>query len=258
MHFSLQITQRLNKLIRSLRQRKFRDQNSLFVAEGEKLCVELLESEFVPELFVIREYPSADAVEIAENFSERGVPVYSCPKTQFDQLSNTKSPQGILSVVNFKETPVIDNESFIALDGISDPGNVGTIIRTADWFGIRQVILGKGCSDKYNPKVVRSTMGAIFRTTIVQKVELSEFLPEHFKGFEIYGASLESDKNIEDLSPKDKYGIVFGHESQGISDQVKEIITNDFKIRGDGDSESLNVATAVGISLYQFNLDKNR
>lgn len=252
MHFTIPISQRLNKLIRSLQQKKFRDQNSLFIAEGERLCNELAQSDFDPELIVIREYPSAETVRLGEEFADRGVPIYSAPKTQYDQITNTKSPQGILAVINKKEQEPDFNSPFLALDGVSDPGNVGTIIRTADWFGIPQVFLGRDCADKHNPKTVRSSMGAIFKNIVIYTPELSEFLEDNYSGFHIYGASLQASEPLDDISHNDKYGIIFGSEAQGISSDLRKMVNTEFKIEGAQNSDSLNVAIAVGISLYHF------
>lgn len=252
MHFTIPISQRLNKLVRSLRQKKFRDQNSLFVAEGEKLCSELLTSDFEAELIVIKEYPTVEITSIAEDYAHKMVPIYSAPKSQFDQMAATQSPEGILAVVRMKEKELFKGEPFVALDGISNPGNVGTIIRTAEWFGVNQVILGRDCSDKYNPKVVRATMGSLFRCCVTHTHDLAGFIDENFSGYEIFGASLDAELDLKKVKHKKKYGIVFGSESHGISKVLSEKIQKYYKIEGMGSAESLNVAMAVGISLYHF------
>lgn len=253
MHYSMPISQRLKKLIKSLHHKQFRDQNALFIAEGEKLVEELLKSEYNAELIVIKDSPNSNVVEFVDKFVDRGVAIYTAPKHQFDQICDAKTPQNILAVVSSKELEIDKNKSFVALDGISDPGNLGTIIRTADWFGVEQIILGPECADCYNPKTVRSTMGSIFNKTIVSTDNLKEFIKDNFPKFDVYGAALEAKDFIEDISLKNgKYGLVFGSESHGISEDVSDILTQKFKIRGNGDAESLNVAIAAGISLYHF------
>lgn len=254
MHFAVPISQRLNKLIRSLRQKKFRDQNNMFVAEGEKLCLELLNSDFDPELIVIRANPTSDLVEICENFSARAVPIYTAPKLQFDQMSTSKTPEGILAVVHKQEKEINFDEPFIALDAIANPGNVGTIIRTAEWFGINNVFLGRDCADKYNPKVVRASMGSIFRSTVVHIDNLKTFIEDNYSSFEIYAATLDANTELSKIKPKKKFGIIFGSESHGISEELDPIINKKFKIEGLGKNDSLNVAIAVGIVLYKFSL----
>ena len=252
MHYTIPITQRLKKLVRSLQQKQFRDQNDLFMAEGYHLAYELEKSDFVPELLVCKDSPASHVIDVLDKFADRGIPIYSAPKHQFDQMCNTKTPQGIIAVINKAEQEVLKDECFIALDGVSDPGNVGTIIRTADWFGYKQVILGRDCADLYNPKVVRATQGAIFRTKVLYAPELSDFVKENYKKFKFFGASLDAENNLTKFRPKSKYGLFFGSEAQGFSPDVEELIQNMYKIEGLGKSESLNVAVSVGISLYHF------
>ncbi|MFP4368767.1 MAG: TrmH family RNA methyltransferase [Bacteroidota bacterium] len=246
------ISQRLKKLIRSLHQKQYRDQNGLFVAEGERLCSELVQSDYIPEIIVIKDSPSSDILESVEKFADKGIPVYTAPKHQFDQICDTKNPQGILAVVNDKEFDIMPDESFLALDGIADPGNVGTIIRTAEWFGIKQVFLGRDCADRYSPKTVRSTMGSIFRTHVIEYPDLRELISSEFDKFEIYGAALDAGKSLKQIKHGKKFGIVFGSEAHGISEELTATVKTKFRIEGNGSAESLNVATSVGISLYHF------
>ncbi len=246
------ITQRLKKLVKSLHQKQFRDHNGLYVAEGEKLTKELVASDLLPELVVIRESPTSDIQDMVNMFGDKGIPVYSAPKHLFDQLTDTKSPQSIISIVAIPSEPELDSSSFVALDGISDPGNVGTIVRTADWFGINQIILGRDCADIYNPKTVRSTMGSIFRVKVRYEPLLSEYIRDNFKGHKIYAANLSSSNNLESIKVPKKFGIIFGSESHGISQEVQSIIDKDFIIAGSGQSDSLNVAVSAGITLHYF------
>ncbi|MBE2190049.1 MAG: RNA methyltransferase [Candidatus Kapabacteria bacterium] len=252
MHYAMPISQRLKKLIKSLHQKPFRDQNGLFLVEGEKLANELLASNFHPELIVVKDAPSSDIIDCIEQFSEKGTPIYTAPKHQFDQICDTKTPQNVLAVVNIKHREVLKNEPFIALDGISDPGNVGTIIRTADWFGYKQVILGKDCADIFNPKTVRGTMGAIFKTHLIYEPELAEYLKETFPKHKIYGASSKAEATLQSIKPKKLYGIVLGSESHGLSEQTKAMLDGEFKIEGKGSTESLNVAVAASIAMYHL------
>ncbi len=246
------ISQRLKKYVKSLHQKQFRDENELFVAEGEKLAQELLSSNYQTELIVVRESSSGCVIELADNFSERGVSVYIAPKHQFDQLCDTKAPQGIISVVSYKEQQCYPAESFIALDGVSDPGNIGTIIRTADWFGIKQVIMSSDCADAYNPKTVRSSMGSIFRVSIQTTDDLVGYFEKNFKAVKLFGADVNAEHSLSKIRPTKQFGLVFGNESKGFSEPVANKVSNTFKIEGFGDCESLNVAVSVGISLYHF------
>lgn len=252
MHYAIPIGQRLRKFIKSLHHKQARDENGLFVAEGEKLVEELLNSTYQAEFIVVRESSSSSIIELADKFNEKGIPVYIAPKHQFDQLCDTKTPQGILAVVNSREQKVLSNESFVALDGVSDPGNLGTIIRSADWFGIKQVIIGNSGVDGLNPKTVRSTMGSIFRINVLYVDNLAEFLKKNFPKVKIFGADVNSENTISSIKPSKQFGIVFGNETNGISAEVKSILTNTFKIPGNGSAESLNVSVSVGIALYHF------
>lgn len=256
MHYAIPISQRLKKFIKSLHQKQFRDENSLFVAEGEILVGELLESGYQPELLVVRESSPSNIIGLADSYSERGIPVYLAPKHQFEQLCDTKSPQGIIALVNYKEQTKYPKDSFIVLDGVADPGNLGTIIRTADWFGIRQIILGNDAVDGFNPKTVRASMGSIFRVSILTADNFTEYFKKNFKSVKLFGASLDADNTIDKIKAPKQYGLVFGNEAKGISEEMASLISEKFKIEGKGSAESLNVAVSVGISLYNFTLGK--
>jgi len=252
MHYAIPITQRLRKLVRSLNQKQFRDQHDLFLAEGAKLAQEILLSDYEPELLVVRDSPTADVLEMADKFSEMSIPIYNAPKHQFDQMCTTKTPQGIVVVLNKKEQIFSPNESFIALDGVTDPGNIGTIIRTADWFGFKQIIMNENCADHLNPKAVRSTMGGVFRVNVHHVESLADTIKESFSKIETFGASLDAKKELNQLKATKKIGLVFGSESHGFTPEVDEVIKNKFIIKGFGLQESLNVAVAAGITFYHF------
>jgi TrmH family RNA methyltransferase len=226
------------------------------LVEGEKLCHELLASDFVPEVVVVKDMPSQEIVEMLEMFSERAIPIYTTPKHVFDQMTDAKSPQSIVSVVHKKPMVLDPTLPFVALDGVSDPGNVGTIVRTAEWFGIKQVILGNGTADIYNPKVVRSTMGSIFRMNYFETDDLHSLLKKQYAKFKIFGASIKSQNQLNSIKVPKNFGLVFGNESRGISEEVAKRLIGDFLIEGYGKAESLNVAVSVGIALYHFTMKK--
>lgn len=241
----------LIKLIGSLKHKKMRDDNSIFLVEGDKLCDELYKSKYKTKFLVLKNEASQKTLKIAELFAQKRVPVYFTNEKTFDRISDTVSPQDILAIVNFKNDEPLTNESFIALEQIADPGNIGTIIRTAEWFGFKQVILSESCADKYNPKLVRATMGSLFRIEILAGINFEKSLKTLYPKHELFGASLESKQNIESIKVKGKFGLIFGSESHGISKKVKELLTNEFIIPGQG-AESLNVAVSAGISMYHF------
>jgi TrmH family RNA methyltransferase len=252
MYYAMPLTQRLRKNIKSLSHKNFRDENSIFLVEGEKLCAELLKSDFVPELIVIRDMPSAEIIDLLESFTEKAVPIYSTPKHVFDQMTDAKTPQAIVAVVHKKPMKLDVTKSFVALDAVADPGNVGTIVRTAEWFGIEQIILGNQTADIYNPKVVRSTMGSIFRINYFETDDLATLLKEKYPKFKLFGASLDSQNPLPKIKVPTNFGLIFGNEAHGISPDVQKRLTSDFLIEGFGISDSLNVAVSVGISLYHF------
>lgn len=252
-HYAIPITQKLRKLVRSLNQRQNRDQHGLFLAEGIKLCQEAYHSDFTIETVVVKDSPSAEVLDLIEKFADEGVPIYNAPKHQFDQMSTTKTPQGIVAVVTKQTLDMVPGDNFVVLDGINDPGNLGTIIRTAEWFGIKQVITGNETADHFNPKAVRASMGAIFRVPVIQVEEdLIGTMKEHFTDIPLYGATLGSDKALIDCKPKGKMGLVFGSESHGISEVMLNNLTHNYTIKGVGSSDSLNVAVAAGIAFNHF------
>ena len=160
------------KLVRSLQQKKFRDELGLFVAEGQK-CIEELYRGFEPEFIVV---PAGEADPSTKwSFSANGLsgrrPVFlSASPTEIEQMSGLRTPQGVIAV--FRKKPIEDlrlkiEDLTLALDGIQDPGNLGTIIRTCDWFGVHTIICSQDTADCYNPKVVQATMGALDRKSVV-------------------------------------------------------------------------------------------
>lgn len=228
------------KWVRSLQNKKTRDELRLFVAEGSK-CIDDLATAFVLRLKVSGE--NATPVEIA-------------------QMSSLRTPQGVIAV--FEQRPlqpidVSDNKLCLALDGVQDPGNLGTIIRTCDWFGIHDIICSSTTVDCYNPKVVQSTMGALARVRMHYVDDLSREL-HRFRShnYPIYGTLLDG-KNIytpnaiEDIH----HGvIVMGNEGNGISTNVREMITHPLYIPSypmqAATSESLNVSIATAVVLAEF------
>ena len=153
-----------------------------------------------------------------------------------------------------KGTEQIDynDDIIVALDGIQDPGNLGTILRTVDSANLKQIILSKNSADPYNPKVVRSTMGAIFRVNIIEAENLAEILKEIKKhSFDVVVTSLETEESIYNLEYKNKI-IVIGNEANGVSKEIQEIADKKVKIPMLGKTESLNASVATGIMVYEY------
>ena len=176
-------------------------------------------------------------------------------KKLFLSISDVTTPQGVLAVIEKKKgTEQIDynDDIIVALDGIQDPGNLGTILRTVDSANLKQIILSKNSADPYNPKVVRSTMGAIFRVNIIEAENLAEILKEIKKhNFDVVVTSLETEESIYNLEYKNKI-IVIGNEANGVSKEIQEIADKKVKIPMLGKTESLNASVATGIMVYEY------
>ena len=204
------------KHVKSLSQKKYRDEYKEFVIEGAKLVKEAIEEKVHIKKIIICEELFNEKIEFSN--------IEYVDEKIFKYISETETPQGILAIVEQKENKEEFGNVIFALDNVQDPGNLGTIIRTLDCAGINSLILSTGCADLYNPKVVRSTMGAIFRVNIVRHKKFTEHLLElKEKGYKIIITSLQTDKSIYDLNLKEKSIIVIGNESKGVSDEVIKI-----------------------------------
>ena len=230
------------KLVRSLQQKKFRDELGLFVAEGEK-CVEELRKGF-ELVHLYRESENASRVEI-------------------EQMSSLRTPQGVIGVFKKSDSKADLQPSglVLALDGIQDPGNLGTIIRTCDWFGVHHIFCSPDTADCYNPKVVQATMGALARVQL-HYVDLPAFIST-FNG-PVFGTLLDG-KNMYDVLQETKADsqepqaiIIMGNEGNGISEEVRKLVTHPIRIPSYPNKEasdvveSLNVSIATAIVLAAF------
>ena len=239
------------KYIQSLHHKKFRDENDVFIAEGPKVVLELLESrEFVcQQLFAIDDWLSNNE-KLLLNYS--GMQVFMVKDFELEKISLLTTPNNVLAIFKKKEhaAPVnIQGKVTLVLDTIQDPGNLGTIIRTADWFGIENIICSAACADMYNPKVVQSTMGSLARVNIFY-TSLEEWLDEN-DTIKKYAAALNG-KNINTLKSIKEAIIIIGNEGKGISDTVMNLVDEKITIPKIGEAESLNAAVATGIILAAF------
>ena len=238
------------KYIRSLEQKKYRKEEKAFLAEGHKL-VDDLSGHFECRLLAatstwLESHPDIKADEIVEVSEE-----------ELKKASLLKTPQDVLAVFRIPETDPgtrdIAGSLCLALDDVQDPGNLGTILRTADWFGIRHVFCSIGTADAYNPKTVQATMGALARVRIhyCDLKDLIGTLPD----MPVYGTFLDG-KNIygQELTPHGL--IVMGNEGKGISQEMEKLVNKRLLIpnypQGEETSESLNVATATAIVCAEF------
>ena len=231
------------KLIKSLSQKKYRLKQQLFVVEGKKAISELLDS----SLQLHSLYTTEDIFDAERNKT------FFIEEPELKKISNLTTPQTALAVFHIPQSREPKCSGLVvALDGVTDPGNLGTIIRMCDWFGVEQLICSEGTVDCYNPKVVQATMGSISRVNI-NYLSLPEFLGTADKNIHIYGAFLEGDIIY---SQKLQDGIiVMGNEANGISSEVEALVTKKLLIPQFGktrETESLNVATATAIFLSEF------
>ena len=225
------------KWVRSLQQKKHRDAEGVFVAEGAK-CVEELRKAF--ELVLLATSDNATYTEI-------------------EQMSSLRTPQGVIGVFKKREfNSEIPSGLLVALDGVQDPGNLGTIIRTCDWFGIHDILCSRDTADCYNPKVVQATMGALARVRVLYVDLPKELTLLQQSGLPLYGTLLEGENMYEPYAIPDKQRgvIIMGNEGNGISESIRKLITHPLLIPSypinASTSESLNVSIATAIVLAEF------
>ena len=248
------------KSIKKLKEKKFRDEKNQYVVEGIKLVAEAIEEDTDIDSVVVCEDCVNDGTIDKKLLYE--IAKYKCiyvTEKIFDTLSDVSNPQGIMAVVNRNaDNKEIDysQDFIVALDGIQDPGNLGTILRTVDSAGLNQIILSKETADSFNPKVVRSTMGGIFRVNAVKSENLAETLKDlQNHGFEIVVTSLDTDNSIYDIEYNKKV-IVIGNEANGVSNEIQDMADRKVKIPMLGKTESLNASVAAGIMIYEYVREK--
>ena len=232
------------KWLKSLHLKKNRDKEASFIIEGEKTCVECIhvKSQEIGTIVCLSEHE--DLVPSSLHHIS-----YSASKKELDRISKMKSPNKILVVMNKPAEVSFDsNKKSIILDNIQDPGNLGTIIRTADWFGIDQIICSPHCADVYNSKTLQASMGSFLRVNVFYTA-LIPFIEKH--PFKIAGAFLDG----KPLSPKimtESNALMLGNEGQGISKELVKYCQNPVKIMGKGQAESLNVSSAASILMHEW------
>lgn len=241
------LTKKLSKFILSLHRNKGRLLGKCFLVEGEKTVLELMRSSLSVEyVFHSKALPSffgdlSHGKEILVTEAEMKI------------ISSQSNPSGILAIAKIPESrPILENTKMVlVLDGIRDPGNLGTIIRLSEWFGVNDIVCSSDCVDAYNPKVVQSAMGSLFRSNICY-TNLESFFSQTRRT--IYGAFLDG-KTLDGIEPNEKSAIVIGSESHGISTSLENIIHHKITIprySGNANPESLNAANACAICLAHF------
>ncbi len=237
------------KNIRALEQKRNRSETGLFVVEGLKTVEELVRSNVQVEKVY-----TTETVDFLSEMDENIVQLIS--ERELDRISGLRSPNKILAVAKIPLVGAIDVEQslIVALDSVSDPGNLGTIIRTAKWFGVHTILCSETCADAFDRKVVQSSMGALFHTDVhyCSMTEQLTFLRKN--GFEILGAGMTGTP-LNKMKPSAKTVLVIGSESHGISPQVRQKCDQMITIQNRESArkvESLNAGIAASIILYQL------
>lgn len=242
------------KFIKSLKKKSNRMEQRKFVAEGRKLSLEAFEyaSKSIYCVVATEDFCEKEP-EIVKKAEDVCGKVFVVAAHVFDEISDTETPQGILTVVNMTEEefePVEGSKNVVVLDGVSEPGNLGTVIRTAEAFGFDGIYLMKGCADIYSSKTVRSTMGSVFRMRFKTGCEINDLKELQKNGFALVSTTPEGEVTLEQLKIPECCAVIIGNEAHGVSDAVLEISDIRVKITMDGLAESLNAAVAAGIAMH--------
>ncbi|KYN90334.1 RNA methyltransferase [Vibrio cidicii] len=229
------------KLLRALGQKKQRKAQGLFLVQGEKNVLELAKSTLaVQQIFATEEFLAQNGKELAS---------FECIEASLDDLTKASTLVSNNAAIAVVEIPRVEiplaQGLMIALDGVSDPGNLGTIIRVADWYGIKHIVASSDCADPYNPKTISATMGSFGRVQ-VSLVDLPSYLQQ--SNLPIYGAFLEGE-SVHKTDFAAQGILLMGSESHGIREQASKFVTDKITIPAFGGAESLNVAMATGIIL---------
>ena len=246
----------LIKHIRKLKDKKYRDESNEYIVEGVKLVEEAVkENAKIKQIIVCEdttrtyEIPTHIMLEIAK---------YECISVSdkiFNIITQVTKPQGIMAIIekNAQDAQIDYTQDIIViLDDVQDPGNLGTILRTVDSIGLNQIIVSKGTADAFNSKVVRSTMGAIFRIKIIEVENLAQTIKEMRKHhFKLMVTSLQTENSIYDIDFNKKI-IVIGNEANGVSKEIQDMADEKAKIPMLGRTESLNASVAAGVVMYEY------
>jgi TrmH family RNA methyltransferase len=245
------------KQFERIREKKFRQSSKLFPIEGIHLLEEFLKSKFQAAWVVVdssfeKEYPRWAGI-LRKDYA----PItFQATRPELNKISDTEHPQGIVVAVHKVSSPeslLFDptaRDLIVVLDGISDPGNLGTIMRSADWFGVRKIVLSESCVEVHNPKVVRASMGSIFRMACFESINIAYFLEKiKLQNYVVCGATTAGTR-LEAVPEKSV--LVIGSESHGISEALRGLCDREIKIPKYGHGESLNAAVACSILLYEF------
>ena len=241
-------------LFSKLKQKKFRKTEKLFIAEGKRMLEEALKSNVDPKLISVTAQFAEREADFIKSLEKNKIRPETIKSKDIEKICSTKNPQGIFAVFEIPDESdyVFDDKTVIGLENISDPGNLGTILRSCTWFGIRSVVLDKECAEIYNPKVLRSSMGAVFKLNIKENINL---IDTNHKLKEMNFQSLVADMKGEDyrsINFNKKTILNFCNEANGPSEDLKKVCNTSITIPGKGEIDSLNVAAAAAVILSRF------
>lgn len=243
----------LFKLVKKLKERRTRDKEGMFILEGLRLIEEAIKANMVIEYIIVsKEYEEKFEKFFLTNVEfENKINIFS--NVLFSQISSTENSQGIIAITKKKEYEYnLDGDFYLVCDKVQDPGNLGTIIRTAHAAGVNGIILTKGTVDIYNDKTIRSTMGSIFYIPIFYDDNNFSMIKDLKKdGFSLVATSLKESKNFFDENLKSKIILAVGNEGNGITQELFELADKKVKIPMPGGAESLNVSIATSIILFE-------
>lgn len=247
------------KHVKQLAKRKYRLEYGEYMVEGVRIIRDGLQNNISIKYILFSEtlYNTSGGEVLLQDLLEKNIKIYQVPESIFLKLSDTQNPQGIIGVFSCKPYDldhILDCEKglFLVLDRIQDPGNLGTIIRTADAAGFDGVLLTKGCVDLYNLKTIRSTMGSIFHIPIIHVGETKDVIERlKLENIKIVSTSLETNKYYDEVDYKGKTAFIIGNEANGVLKEVLDLSDDLVKIPMEGKVESLNAAIAASIMMYE-------
>ena len=240
------------KAWRALRDKRAREECGCFMVEGIKMTGEAAQHARVRS--VLFEQGAMDKISgaLLEQLEAQGAQLFCVSEAVLKAVSEAKTPQGMLACVEFPQTRPMTGRLIVALDGVQDPGNVGTIIRTADAAGFEGVLLAPGCADVFSAKVLRATMGSIFRMPVAYAADFPAVLSHlHAQGYEILSSELSGSPFYE-RKKSERAVLIIGNESAGVSREASAQATQRLRLPMRGGAESLNAAVAAGIMMYEL------
>lgn len=242
----------------NLKQKKYRDRTGMYLAEGIRLVEEALYANVPMEALLISgDLQSGKFDNIITRGTGNGVPMFEVTDPIIEHITDTKTPQGVIAVLKKTEGDAAafvknkENPLYLVLDAIQDPGNMGTMIRTADAVGATGILVGKTSVDVYNPKVVRATMGSLFHLPVFE-VDLAAFLPRlKEQGVSVVGTATDGDETVFQAHLSGAVALVIGSEAHGLSEDIAGLVDKAVTLPMPGQAESLNAAIAASVMLYE-------